>query len=217
MRLRDRDVSLFKSQISNTGAFAITSVPGDRYQFKENYFAGYVQDEVWLTDRLSIVPGVRFEGTAVFHPLKYLAGRNLKPQPTRPLNVKSSCSHRDAVVGGGGAVQADETQDDGIAARHGLLEERLAVAALRPLDDTAASAQLLFHAPDAWENWRRGVDFYNEGALVWLEIDTIIQEGGYSNEPAAVGEAVAVVIDAGAVGINLEDGPGDPDLALAAV
>ena len=30
-------------------------------------------------------------------PLKYLAGRHLKPQPTRPLNVKSSCSHRDAV------------------------------------------------------------------------------------------------------------------------
>lgn len=30
-------------------------------------------------------------------PLKYLAGRNLKPQPTRPLNVKSRCSHRDAV------------------------------------------------------------------------------------------------------------------------
>lgn len=30
-------------------------------------------------------------------PLKYLAGRNLKPMPTRALNVKSSCSHRDAV------------------------------------------------------------------------------------------------------------------------
>lgn len=29
--------------------------------------------------------------------LKYLAGRNLKPQPTRPLNVKSRCSHKDAI------------------------------------------------------------------------------------------------------------------------
>lgn len=29
--------------------------------------------------------------------LKYLAGRNLKPQPTRPLNVKSRCTHKDAV------------------------------------------------------------------------------------------------------------------------
>ena len=29
--------------------------------------------------------------------LKYLAGRNLQPQPTRPLNVKSNCSHKDAI------------------------------------------------------------------------------------------------------------------------
>lgn len=29
--------------------------------------------------------------------LKYLANRNLKPQPTRPLNVKSHCSHKDAI------------------------------------------------------------------------------------------------------------------------
>jgi hypothetical protein len=37
-------------------------------------------------------------------PLKYLVGRKLKPQPTRPLNVKSRCAHRDAV---GTATQLD--------------------------------------------------------------------------------------------------------------
>lgn len=30
-------------------------------------------------------------------PLKHLAGRDLKPMPTRPLNVRSRCSHRDAM------------------------------------------------------------------------------------------------------------------------
>lgn len=35
-------------------------------------------------------------------------------------------------------------------------------------------------------------------------------EGGYSDQPAAVGDVVARVIDAGAVGINLEDGGADP-------
>lgn len=29
--------------------------------------------------------------------LKYLANRQLKPQPTRPLNVRSKCSHKDAI------------------------------------------------------------------------------------------------------------------------
>jgi hypothetical protein len=30
-------------------------------------------------------------------PLKYLKNRNLKPQPTRPLNVRAKCSTRDAI------------------------------------------------------------------------------------------------------------------------
>jgi 2-methylisocitrate lyase-like PEP mutase family enzyme len=42
-------------------------------------------------------------------------------------------------------------------------------------------------------------------------------EGGYSNDPVAVGEAVAAVIGAGAVGINIEDGTGHPDLLCAKI
>ncbi len=42
-------------------------------------------------------------------------------------------------------------------------------------------------------------------------------EGGYSDDPAAVGEVVAQVVDAGAVGINLEDGAGEPELLCAKI
>ena len=42
-------------------------------------------------------------------------------------------------------------------------------------------------------------------------------EGGYSGDPAEVGDAVARVIAAGAVGINLEDGTGAPDLLSAKI
>ena len=44
----------------------------------------------------------------------------------------------------------------------------------RPLVDTATAAQLLYYAPREWANWRRGVDFYDEGVLVWLEVNSII-------------------------------------------
>jgi 2-methylisocitrate lyase-like PEP mutase family enzyme len=37
-------------------------------------------------------------------------------------------------------------------------------------------------------------------------------EGGYADDPAAVGSAVARFIDAGAVGINLQDGSAPPEL-----
>jgi predicted metalloprotease with PDZ domain len=45
----------------------------------------------------------------------------------------------------------------------------------RPLEDTA-TANLLYTARNEWSGRRRGVDFYNEGALIWLDADTLIRE-----------------------------------------
>lgn len=46
----------------------------------------------------------------------------------------------------------------------------------RSLADTAVAAQLLYDARQDWESSRRGVDFYDEGKLIWLEADTIIRK-----------------------------------------
>ena len=46
----------------------------------------------------------------------------------------------------------------------------------RPLIDTTVAAQLLYNASNSWASWRRGVDFYDEGELIWLEVDTIIRQ-----------------------------------------
>ena len=46
---------------------------------------------------------------------------------------------------------------------------------------------------------------------------TIDIEGGYSDEPARVGELVSAVLQAGAVGINIEDGSKDPALLCAKI
>jgi len=46
---------------------------------------------------------------------------------------------------------------------------------------------------------------------------TVDIEGGYSAEPRLVGEVVTAVVDAGAVGINLEDGAGSPALLCAKI
>jgi predicted metalloprotease with PDZ domain len=47
--------------------------------------------------------------------------------------------------------------------------------AWRPLLDTAVSAQLLYNASGSWAAHRRGVDFYDEGELIWLEADVLIR------------------------------------------
>ncbi len=46
----------------------------------------------------------------------------------------------------------------------------------RPLSDTAISAQILFPAREDYSALRRGIDFYGEGQLVWLEVDTLIRQ-----------------------------------------
>jgi predicted metalloprotease with PDZ domain len=46
----------------------------------------------------------------------------------------------------------------------------------RPLSDTAVAAQILYEAPREWEAGRRSVDFYDEGTLIWLDVDTTIRE-----------------------------------------
>lgn len=46
----------------------------------------------------------------------------------------------------------------------------------RDLQDTATMAQVLYEAGGGWDNWRRKVDFYDESALMWLDVDTNIRK-----------------------------------------
>jgi predicted metalloprotease with PDZ domain len=76
-----------------------------------------------------------------------------------------------------------------LAARGGLISaqewlEQMAANALsvsgpgrtwRPLQDTADSSPFLYLAGGGWGGWRRGVDFYAEGSLIWLEADVTIR------------------------------------------
>jgi predicted metalloprotease with PDZ domain len=78
-----------------------------------------------------------------------------------------------------------------LAARSGLFtpelsQENLALIAdwarnqrgrtWRPLEDTTTAAPHLYYARQEWSSRRRGVDFYDEGALLWLDVDTLIRE-----------------------------------------
>jgi predicted metalloprotease with PDZ domain len=46
----------------------------------------------------------------------------------------------------------------------------------RDLQDTARAAQILYASNDQWDNWRRSVDYYPEGELIWLDVDTTIRK-----------------------------------------
>ena len=48
--------------------------------------------------------------------------------------------------------------------------------AWRSLQDTADAAPLTYYGSDSWLNWVRDTDFYPEGQLLWLDVDTKIRE-----------------------------------------
>ena len=45
----------------------------------------------------------------------------------------------------------------------------------RPLADTAVAAQVLYNARNDYADFRRGTDFYEEGTLIWLDVDVTLR------------------------------------------
>jgi len=46
----------------------------------------------------------------------------------------------------------------------------------RPLEDTTLTAPMMAYDAGGWGAWRRSADYYDEGTLIWLEIDTKIRQ-----------------------------------------
>ncbi len=45
----------------------------------------------------------------------------------------------------------------------------------RSLQDVSTSAQLLYSAGEQWTNLRRSTDYYREGPLLWLQVDSVLR------------------------------------------
>ncbi len=68
-----------------------------------------------------------------------------------------------------------EQYREALAATAAMLDHRTG-RTWRPLEDTARSVQILRLQGPEWQSWRRSLDYYPEGALIWLEVDTTIRQ-----------------------------------------
>jgi predicted metalloprotease with PDZ domain len=69
----------------------------------------------------------------------------------------------------------DEQYREALAETAAMLDHRSG-RQWRPLEDTARSVQTLRTMGFQWSNWRRGLDYYPEGQLIWLEVDARIRQ-----------------------------------------
>lgn len=72
-------------------------------------------------------------------------------------------------------LQTQEQYREALAATAAMLDHRPG-RTWRPLEDTARSVQILRLQGPEWQSWRRSLDYYPEGALIWLEVDTTIRQ-----------------------------------------
>ncbi|MGA7218975.1 MAG: M61 family peptidase [Candidatus Sulfotelmatobacter sp.] len=72
-------------------------------------------------------------------------------------------------------LDSPEEYREALAATAAMLDHRPG-RTWRSLEDTARSVQSLRLLGPEWSNWRRGLDYYPEGELIWLEVDSIIRQ-----------------------------------------
>lgn len=78
-------------------------------------------------------------------------------------------------------IWTPEQYREELAATAALMDHRPG-RAWRDLQDTADAAQRLYYTSPDWSSERRSVDYYAEGELLWLEVDTTIRENSGGNK-----------------------------------
>ena len=79
------------------------------------------------------------------------------------------------MLGGRSGLRSPELYRENLALTAAAMDHQ-AGRSWRPLVDTAVAAQLFYFGRPEWADWRRGVDFYPESELIWLEADTLIRQ-----------------------------------------
>jgi predicted metalloprotease with PDZ domain len=72
-------------------------------------------------------------------------------------------------------LRSPEQYREALAATAAMLDHRSG-RTWRPLEDTARSVQTLRTLGPQWSDWRRSLDYYPEGELIWLDVDSIIRQ-----------------------------------------
>ena len=72
-------------------------------------------------------------------------------------------------------LQSRQDVLDAIALTAATFDQRVG-RAWRPLEDTTNDPVIAQRRPLSWLSWQRSEDYYSEGQMIWLDVDTLIRE-----------------------------------------
>ena len=79
------------------------------------------------------------------------------------------------VLAGRSGLLSQQEALDSLAATAAVYENRIG-RTWRPLEDTTDDPIVNNRRPQPWTSWQRSEDYYSEGQLIWLDVDTLIRE-----------------------------------------
>lgn len=98
-----------------------------------------------------------------------------QPHKTKLLWVyEGLTSYLDEVLATRAGFRSDKETRDYIALTAEKMKNQKG-RSWRALEDTTSGAHVLYTAGSGWTSWRRSLDYYSEGMLIWLEVDAIIR------------------------------------------
>ena len=109
-------------------------------------------------------------------PAEMIVGDYQQAQKTRLLWVyEGLTNYLGWMLAARGGLWKPEEARDALA----LQADRMATSrgrTWRALDDTAVANFIILPAPQGWTSYRRSLDYYDEGTLIWLEVDVLIRQ-----------------------------------------
>lgn len=82
----------------------------------------------------------------------------------------------DRVLTARSGLWTDEFTRGSLASIAATFQQKRQGRVWRDLQDTTNQPLITLHVPQNWTSWERAQDYYNEGLLIWLDVDTKIRE-----------------------------------------
>jgi predicted metalloprotease with PDZ domain len=142
---------------------------------RSTYFSDWDKQQSWRSNLVSHEYIHSWDGKFRRPADQLTANFNMPLQDSLLWVYEGATSYWGHVIGARSGLVEESQMRDGLAATAALYDHRIG-RSWRSLQDTTNEPIITQRRPLGWVSWQRTEDYYSEGELIWLDVDTKIRE-----------------------------------------
>ena len=142
---------------------------------RTTYFSEWDRQQAWRSNLVSHEYIHSWDGKFRRPADQLTANFNMPMQDSLLWVYEGATSYWGHVIGARSGLVEVSQMRDGLAATAALYDHRIG-RSWRSLQDTTNEPIITQRRPLGWISWQRAEDYYSEGELIWLDVDTKIRE-----------------------------------------